>query len=89
MSADNGKVLEIEFPGARSFVVGSAVNVQFMVKAVGNYASYRAFDPWFIDAALGYGRLDYDNRRFVSDDATTVAGDRQGTYWFGSAQQRL
>jgi uncharacterized protein YhjY with autotransporter beta-barrel domain len=48
------------------------------------YASYKAFDPWFIDASLGYGGLNYNNRRFVSDDATTVAGDRQGGYWFGA-----
>ncbi len=37
-SADNAKVLEIEFPGARSFVVGSVVNVQFMVKDSKKYA---------------------------------------------------
>ncbi len=48
------------------------------------YASYKAFDPWFIDASLGYGGLSFNNRRFVSDDATTVAGDRQGGYWFGA-----
>jgi hypothetical protein len=31
-SEDNDKVLSGAFPGAQSFVVGSAVNVQFMVK---------------------------------------------------------
>jgi hypothetical protein len=31
-SEDNNKVLAGPFPGAQSFVVGSAVNVQFMVK---------------------------------------------------------
>ena len=31
-SKDNDKVLAGAFPGAQSFVVGSAVNVQFMVK---------------------------------------------------------
>jgi uncharacterized protein YhjY with autotransporter beta-barrel domain len=49
------------------------------------YASYSAFDPWFIDAAIGYGQLGYDNRRFVSDDNVTVAGNRKGSYWFGTA----
>jgi uncharacterized protein YhjY with autotransporter beta-barrel domain len=49
------------------------------------YASYSAFDPWFIDATIGYGQLGYDNRRFVTDDATTVNGSRKGSYWFGAA----
>ena len=31
-SEDNNKVLAGPFPGAQSFVIGSAVNVQFMVK---------------------------------------------------------
>jgi uncharacterized protein YhjY with autotransporter beta-barrel domain len=47
------------------------------------YATYKAFDPWFIDAATGYGRLDYTNRRRVADDGTLVSGDRQGSFWFG------
>ena len=49
------------------------------------YASYSAFDPWFIDGAIGYGRLSYDNRRFVADDSVTVQGNRTGGYWFGTA----
>jgi uncharacterized protein YhjY with autotransporter beta-barrel domain len=49
------------------------------------YASYSAFDPWFIDGTVGYGQLGYDNRRFVADDSTTVNGSRKGSYWFGSA----
>ncbi len=42
------------------------------------YASYKPFDPWFIDAMLGFGQLGYDNRRFVTDDGATVAGTRNG-----------
>jgi hypothetical protein len=38
-SEDNDKVLAGPFPGARSFVVGSAVNVQFMVKDAKKYAA--------------------------------------------------
>ena len=49
------------------------------------YASYSAFDPWFIDGTIGYGQLGYDNRRFVADDSTTVNGSRKGSYWFGAA----
>jgi len=37
-SEDNNKVLAGPFPGAQSFVVGSAVNVQFMVKDSRKYA---------------------------------------------------
>jgi len=38
-SADNNKVLAGPFPGAQSFVVGSPVNVQFMVKDSKKYAA--------------------------------------------------
>ncbi|MGX9430522.1 MULTISPECIES: cytochrome P460 family protein [Bradyrhizobium] len=38
-SADNNKVLADAFPGAQSFVVQSAVNVQFMVKDSKKYAA--------------------------------------------------
>jgi hypothetical protein len=38
-SEDNNKVLDGPFPGAASFVVGSAVNVQFMVKDSKKYAA--------------------------------------------------
>ncbi len=38
-SEDNNKALAGSFPGAQSFVVGSAVNVQFMVKDSKKYAA--------------------------------------------------
>jgi Cytochrome P460 len=38
-SEDNNKVLDGPFPGAQSFVVESAVNVQFMVKDSKKYAA--------------------------------------------------
>ena len=38
-SEDNNKVLAGSFPGAQSFVVGSPVNVQFMVKDSKKYAA--------------------------------------------------
>src|SRR5713226_6828710 len=38
-SEDNNKVLDGAFPGAQSFVVGSVVNVQFMVKDSKKYAA--------------------------------------------------
>jgi Cytochrome P460 len=42
-SEDNSKILNAKFPGARSFVVGSAVNVQFMVKDSKRYAATRGW----------------------------------------------
>jgi hypothetical protein len=38
-SEDNNKVLNIPFPGTESFVIGSRVNVQFMVKDSKKYAA--------------------------------------------------
>jgi Cytochrome P460 len=38
-SEDNNKVLDSAFPGAQSFVTGSAANVQFMVKDSKRYAA--------------------------------------------------
>ncbi len=38
-SPDNDKVLGGPFPGAESFVIGSPVNVQFMVKDSKRYAA--------------------------------------------------
>jgi hypothetical protein len=38
-SEDNDKVLGVQSPGAQSFVIGSAVNVQFMVKDSKKYAA--------------------------------------------------
>jgi hypothetical protein len=49
-SDDNNKVLAGAFPGARSYVIGSAVNVQFMVKDSKKYA-----------ATGGWGFADFKN----------------------------
>jgi hypothetical protein len=49
-SEDNDKVLDGPFPGAQSFVVESAVNVQFMVKDSKKYA-----------ATGGWGFADFKN----------------------------
>jgi uncharacterized protein YhjY with autotransporter beta-barrel domain len=47
------------------------------------YACLRAFDNLFIDGAIGYGGLNYDNRRWVTGDSALVSGKRNGDYWFG------
>lgn len=49
-SEDNNKVLAGAFPGAKSYVIGSAVNVQFMVKDSRKYA-----------ATGGWGFADFKN----------------------------
>jgi len=49
-SEDNNKALAGAFPGAKSFVIGSAVNVQFMVKDSRKYA-----------ATGGWGFADFKN----------------------------
>jgi hypothetical protein len=49
-SEDNDKVLAGPFPGAQSFIIGSAVNVQFMVKDSKKYA-----------ATGGWGFADFRN----------------------------
>jgi len=49
-SEDNNKVLNGPFPGSQSFVIGSAVNVQFMVKDSKTYA-----------ASGGWGFADFKN----------------------------
>jgi hypothetical protein len=49
-SGDNDKVLGSPFPGAESFVIGSAVNVQIMVKDSKKYA-----------ATGGWGFADFKN----------------------------
>src|SRR3984885_15306900 len=38
-SEDNNKVLDVPFPGTQSFVIGSLVNVQFLVKDSKRYAA--------------------------------------------------
>jgi hypothetical protein len=39
LSEDNNKVLDVPFPGTQSYVIGSLVNVQFMVKDSKKYAA--------------------------------------------------
>ena len=49
------------------------------------YASLKLIEPLFLDGAIGYGTLGYDNKRWVSGDSTIVSGKRNGSYWFGAA----
>lgn len=48
------------------------------------YDCMSLFNPFFLDAAIGYGTLNYDNRRFVIGDSTFADGTRKGSYWYGA-----
>ncbi|WP_425493489.1 putative Ig domain-containing protein [Marilutibacter chinensis] len=48
------------------------------------YASYHPGDRFFLDGLLGYQRLSYDLRRYVTPTGGFVHGSRDGTQWFGS-----
>lgn len=46
------------------------------------YGSYRPFENVYLDGVLGYQRLTFDNRRYVTDNAGMVKGDRDGSQTF-------
>ena len=46
------------------------------------YGSYRPFENVYLDGVLGYQRLTFDNRRYVTDNAGMVNGDRDGSQTF-------
>ncbi|MFZ5635352.1 MAG: putative Ig domain-containing protein [Pseudomonadota bacterium] len=48
------------------------------------YASYSPGELFFFDALLGYQKLDFDLRRYVTANGAFVNGSRKGTQWFGS-----
>jgi cytochrome P460 len=48
-SEDNSKVLDVRFPGTQSFVIGSQVNVQFMVKDSKKYAATGGWGFGFLE----------------------------------------
>jgi outer membrane autotransporter protein len=48
------------------------------------YESYRPFKGTFIDGILGFGTLNYDSRRFVTDSGDFAFSTRNGKEWFAS-----
>lgn len=48
------------------------------------YASYHPASSVYVDGLVGYQWLQFDARRYVTDDGSTVRGDRDGTQVFGS-----
>lgn len=48
------------------------------------YGSYQPSESTYIDAVIGYQWLQFDARRYVTDDGNTVHGSRDGKQIFGS-----
>ncbi|PXV59883.1 Putative Ig domain-containing protein [Dyella jiangningensis] len=51
---------------------------------VAMYASFHPANSVYVDGLLGYQWLQFDARRYVTDDGNTVHGSRGGTQFFGS-----
>jgi len=51
---------------------------------VAAYASYHPSSTTFVDGVLGYQRLSFDSRRYVTLDGNFVNGSRKGSQVFGS-----
>ncbi|WP_176465178.1 IPT/TIG domain-containing protein, partial [Pseudomonas sp. Irchel 3E20] len=52
--------------------------------SVAVYGSYRPIESIYLDGVLGYQRLSFDNRRYVTDNAGVVNGKRDGNQTFAS-----
>jgi outer membrane autotransporter protein len=48
------------------------------------YGSYQPTRSTYVDAVIGYQWLQFDARRYVTDNGNTVHGDRDGKQLFGS-----
>jgi uncharacterized protein with beta-barrel porin domain len=48
------------------------------------YGSYRPAPLVYVDALIGYQKMSFDARRYVTDNGNTVTGSRDGTQWFAS-----
>jgi uncharacterized protein with beta-barrel porin domain len=48
------------------------------------YGSYQPTDSTYVDAVLGYQWLNFDARRYVTDNGAMVHGSRDGKQYFGS-----
>lgn len=48
------------------------------------YGSYQPIENVYLDAVLGYQRLTFDTRRYITDNAGMVHGDRDGGQTFAS-----
>lgn len=53
------------------------------------YGSWRVAEGLLLDGVLGYGSLDYESRRWSSDEADFLFGERSGSILFGSVSFAL
>jgi outer membrane autotransporter protein len=51
---------------------------------VAAYGSYQPGESAYMDVLVGYQWLQFDARRFVTDNGNTVRGSRDGKQWFAS-----
>lgn len=96
--ATAGITAGIDYRASDNLIVGGALGYGGDRSEIGNngtrtnstsysgtlYASFKPLDPLFLDGAVGFGLLDYDNRRFVTSDGSFATGNRSGSYWFAS-----
>jgi hypothetical protein len=94
----NGLVVGVEALVARNVVVGGAVGTGFDRTRVGEqgarndahslelmaYGTYRTGQRLAIEAMLGYGTLDQNNRRLGAADTGVLSSRRSGRMLFGS-----
>ncbi|QCW28689.1 autotransporter outer membrane beta-barrel domain-containing protein [Lysobacter enzymogenes] len=53
-------------------------------RALSLYGLWRPSERWFVDGTLGWGRLDYDIRRYSATAGAIATADREGDQVFGS-----
>lgn len=94
----SGLSMGIDKAFSRDFAAGFGVGYGHDVSDVGKngsrsaldsynvafYASYHPTNSVYVDALAGYQWLQFDARRYVTDDGNTVHGNRDGTQVFGS-----
>jgi hypothetical protein len=61
---------------------GSRVNSRSVSGSV--YGSWRMFDKVFLDGTLGYGDMSFSNKRFDTNAASFITGDRRGALFLAS-----
>lgn len=93
-----GVTLGLDYQASTDLIVGGAVGFgsdktaidDFGSKTVSRqvtgsfYGTYQLMDNWFLDAVAGYGKTNFDNRRWSSADSALVSGKRTGNVTFGS-----
>ncbi|MGJ7902800.1 autotransporter domain-containing protein, partial [Lysobacter sp. 1R34A] len=53
-------------------------------RALSLYGLWRPSERWFVDGILGWGRLDFDIRRYSATAGATAKAERDGDQMFGS-----